>query len=315
MATLIAPDHPSPVEDAESLRKACEGWGTNEKVIISILGHRNSVQRKLIKQAYEEIYHEDLVKRLESELAGDFEKAVYRWMQDPPNRDAVLANVALRHVNQDYRAIIEIACINSPDELLAAKQAYHSLYKHSLEEDIATHTKGDFRKLLVALVGTYRYNGEEINASLAQSEANILHEAIRGSTFNQEEIIRILGTRSKAQLNATFNHYRDEHKISITKNLSGDTKDEFLGALHATIRCIYAPQKYLAKVLRNAISKTGADHDDLTRVIVRRAEKDLKDVKEFYYKRNSVPLDHAIGKATSGDYKAFLITLVGTEGH
>ncbi|XP_042490998.1 annexin-like protein RJ4 [Macadamia integrifolia] len=315
MATLIAPDHPSPVEDAEALRKACEGWGTNEKAIISILGHRNAVQRKLIRQSYEEIYHEDLVKRLESELSGGFEKAVYRLMLDPPNRDAVLANVALKHVNKDYRVIIEIGCVYSPDELLAVKQAYHSLYKHSLEEDIASHTKGEFRKLLVALVGTYRYNGDEINASLAKSEANILHEAIQGTAFNREEIIRILGTRSKAQLNATFNHYRDEYGISITKNLAGYSEDEFLGALHATIRCIYAPQKYLAKVLRNAISKSGANEDDLTRVIVKRAEKDLKDIKDLYYKRNSVPLEHAIGKATSGDYKAFLITLVGTEGH
>lgn len=49
------------------------GWGTDEKAIILILGHRNTIQRKLIRQVYEEMYQEDLLKRLKSELSGNFE--------------------------------------------------------------------------------------------------------------------------------------------------------------------------------------------------------------------------------------------------
>lgn len=41
--------------------------------MISVLGHRNAVQRKQIRQAYEDLYQEDLIKRLESELSGDLE--------------------------------------------------------------------------------------------------------------------------------------------------------------------------------------------------------------------------------------------------
>lgn len=65
--------------------------------------------------------------------------------------------------------------------------------------------------------------------------------------------------------------------------------------------------------MRNAIKKVGTDEDALTRVIVTRAEKDLNDIKEIYYKRNSVPLDQAVAKDTSGDYKAFLLALLGKE--
>lgn len=56
-----------------------------------------------------------------------------------------MANVALKSKNVDYIVIIEIASVNSPDELLAVKRAYQARYKHSLEEDIASHTTGDFR--------------------------------------------------------------------------------------------------------------------------------------------------------------------------
>jgi len=73
------------------------------------------------------------------------QRAVYCWMHDPAEREAIIANVAVK--DKDYRVIIETACINSSIELLVVKQAYHARYKHSLEEDVASHTTGDFRKV------------------------------------------------------------------------------------------------------------------------------------------------------------------------
>ena len=70
---------------------------------------------------------------------------------------------------------------------------------------------------MVGLVSSFRYGGSDINARLAQSEADILHEAIKDKNSNHEEVIRILTTRSKTQLVATFNRYRDDHGIAITK--------------------------------------------------------------------------------------------------
>ncbi|KAK0604589.1 hypothetical protein LWI29_017251 [Acer saccharum] len=313
MATIVAPHDFSAVEDAESLNKACKGWGTNEKAIISILGHRTAAQRQQIRLAYQELYQEDLVKRLESELSGDFEKAVYRWILDPADRDAVLANAAIRKlVNRDYQVVLEIACIRSPEELLAVRRAYQARYKHSLEEDVAAHTTGDIRQALTA----FRYTGDEINARLAKSEAVILHNAIKDKAFNHEEVIRIVSTRSKAQVMATFNCYRDDQGTSITKKLSGEGGDhgtKFMKALRTAIQCLNDSKKYFEKVLRNAMKGMGTDEDALTRVIVTRAEKDLKDIKEYYYKRNSVPLEQAVAKDTSGDYKKFLLTLLGKE--
>lgn len=76
----------------------------------------------------------------------------------------------------------------------------------------------DFEQLLVGLVSSFRYEGDEINAKLAQNEANIIHESVKEKKGNnEEEVIRILTTRSKTQLVATFNRYRDEHGTSISK--------------------------------------------------------------------------------------------------
>ncbi|KAK3425870.1 hypothetical protein EUGRSUZ_F02431 [Eucalyptus grandis] len=149
MSTLTVPQPVPPVaDDCEQLRKAFAGWGTNEKLIISILGHRNAAQRKLIRQTYAETYGEDLLKALDRELTNDFERLVVLWSLDPAERDAYLANEATKRWTSSNQVLMEIACTRSPQQLLMARQAYHARYKKSLEEDVAHHTTGDFRKRL-----------------------------------------------------------------------------------------------------------------------------------------------------------------------
>ncbi|CAL9147544.1 unnamed protein product [Musa hybrid cultivar] len=312
MSTLTFPGSlPSPADDCEQLHKAFQGWGTNEGLIISVLAHRPAAHRREIRRAYAEIYGEDLLKALDKELTRDFERAVLLWVLDAAERDAVLANEVVRKWSPGNRVLIEIAVARTADELFAAKRAYQARFKRSLEEDVAAHTNGDFRKLLVPLVSSYRYEGSEVNTSLAKSEAKMLHEKIKGKDYNHEEVIRILTTRSKAQLLATFNDYKNQFGNPINKDLKSDPKNEFLSVLRAIIRCITCPERYLEKVIRLAINKMGTDEGSLTRVITTRAEVDMKQIKELYYKRNSVTLYRAVKKDTTGDYEDFLLALIG----
>lgn len=312
MATLTVPASvPSPAEDCEQLQKAFKGWGTNEGLIISILAHRNAAQRKLICQTYKATYGEDLFKSLDMELSGDFERAVWLWTMDPPERDAFLANEATKRMTSSNWVIMEVACTRSSHELHLAKLAYHAKFKKSLEEDVAYHTTGDIRKLLVPLVTAFRYEGSEVNMSLAKSEAKILREKITDKAYSDEELIRILSTRSKAQINATINHYNNEFGNAINKDLKTDPKDDYLKLVRATIKCLTCPEKYFEKLLRLAIKKLGTDEWALTRVVATRAEVDMARIKEEYHRRNSVPLDRAISVDTSGDYEKILLALIG----
>ncbi|KAL6884657.1 hypothetical protein ACP4OV_010593 [Aristida adscensionis] len=228
-------------------------------------------------------------------------------------RQAVMANAATKCIKEEYKVIVEIACANSSDELVAVKRAYHVMFKCSLEEDVAACTRGNLRSLLLALVSTYRYNGHDVDMSLAKSEAKIVHEAVRDGTTDHDELIRIVGTRSKAQLNATFNCFRHEHSTSITKALPHGTDGTgYLHALRTALRCILDPNKYFAKVLRAATRDSGTDEDSVTRVIVMHAEKDMKHISAEFQKRASCTLEQTIAKETSGDYKSFLMALLGS---
>ncbi|XP_064982188.1 annexin Gh1-like isoform X1 [Musa acuminata AAA Group] len=312
MATIKVPATvPSPAEDCDQLRKAFQGWGTNERLIISILAHRTAAQRRAIRATYAETYGEELLKSLEDEISGDFERAVLLWTLDPADRDAQLANEALRGWNPSNRVLIEIACTRNSGELFDVRRAYHLRYKRSLEEDVVKHTTGDFRKLLVPLVTSYRYEGIEVNRKLAKSEAKMLHEKITEKAYSHEELIWIITARSKAQLIATISHYKNEYGKSIIKDLKSDRKNEFLVALRAIIRCICYPEKYLEKVIRLAIKGLRIDANSLTRIVTTRAEVDLKTIEAIYYKRNSMSLKQAVKYHTSGDYKTMLIALLG----
>ncbi|XP_010551662.1 PREDICTED: annexin D2-like, partial [Tarenaya hassleriana] len=142
-----------------SLSFLSAGWGTNEALIISILAHRNAAQRTAIRKAYAETYNEDLLKALDKELSSDFERAVLLWTLDSAERDAYLAKEATKMFTSNNWVLVEIACTRSAFELFKVKQAYQARYKKSLEEDVAYHTSGDLRKLLLPLVSTFRYEG------------------------------------------------------------------------------------------------------------------------------------------------------------
>lgn len=71
------------------------------------------------------------------------------WTTHPWERDARLVKEALSkgHHSQNINILIEVACTRTSDELLGARKAYHSLFDHSIEEDVASHISGPERKV------------------------------------------------------------------------------------------------------------------------------------------------------------------------
>lgn len=80
------------------------------------------------------------------------QRVVHLWTMAPPERDACLANEAIKRLPGSSCFIMEIACARSSVDLFKARQNYQAHYKKSLEEDVADHADGDFRKVLPYLV-------------------------------------------------------------------------------------------------------------------------------------------------------------------
>lgn len=100
------------------------------------------------------------------------------WTLDPAERDAFLANEATKKWTSSNQVLAEIACSRSSHDLLLARQAYHSRYNKSLEEDVAHHTTGDFRKVHL-LIEDLQFISivleTKINAFLSHSKRAVFH--------------------------------------------------------------------------------------------------------------------------------------------
>uniref|UniRef100_N1QVF4 Annexin n=1 Tax=Aegilops tauschii TaxID=37682 RepID=N1QVF4_AEGTA len=346
MASISVPDPvPSPTEDAESIRKAVQGWGTDENALIEILGHRTAAQRAEIAVAYEGLYDKPLLRTLQDELSSHFKGAMTLWAMDPAARDAKLAYKALRKKGGDRHAwvLIEVACASSPDHLVAVRKAYCSAYGSSLEEDVAAcplykeplkqarpcgswHSPLFFWSppwvhflllpllFLVRLVSSYRYGGEHVDGELARAEAADLHGAVAAKKQPLHgDVVRIVSSRSKPQLKATFQHYKQEHGKAIDEVLEGNRNDKLSAMLKTAVWCLTSPEKHFAEVIRSSIIGLGTDEESLTRAIVSRAEVDMKKVKEEYKVRYKTTVTKDVVGDTSGYYQGILLTLIGAE--
>ncbi|KAJ0038091.1 hypothetical protein Pint_23818 [Pistacia integerrima] len=326
MATLRVPDMvPTPEEDAQKLREALQGvplsstlplwkgYGVDEKSVIRILGHRNATQRKQIREIYHQLYNEDLIDCINSEIAGDFKDALILWTYDPAERHARLAKESLKKKFsvKHLQVIVEIACASSPYHLIEVRKAYCSLFDCSLEEDIVSVVPFALRKLLLGLVSSFRYDKELVDAELAKSEADVLHHAITSKRFDDDKVVHILSTRNFYQLRLTFECYGYKHANSIEEDIKNGGKGDLVSLLKMVILCIDTPEMHFAEVIRDSILGIGTDEEALNRVIVTRAEIDMKNIKEVYPHMYKCTVEDDVVGDTSGSYKNFLLTLTG----
>nr|XP_043612264.1 annexin D3 [Erigeron canadensis] len=315
MATLRIPQQvPSPTQDSETLNKAFKGWGTDEKSVIQVLGHRNATQIRDIRDTYQQLYNQSLIDSLHSELSGDFRNAVIQWTYDPAERDARLAYKALKSNNKgvnELQVIVEILCAYSPHHLLAVRKSYCSLFQCSLEEDIIANAPSSVKKILVGLASSFRFDGAVVDLNVADDEASKLQEAIASKQLDEDAVVWILSTRNVFQLKATFDSYHKKYGTFIYEDIN-ECGDEVLESLlKILIRCIVSPEKHFAEVIRASVKGWGTDEDSLTRAIVSRAEIDLMKVRGIYFETYQTSLDNAVKDDTSGDYRAFLVALLG----
>ncbi|KAL5570366.1 hypothetical protein UlMin_026941 [Ulmus minor] len=249
---------------------------------------------------------EKYIKRLEQEFMR-FKEVIVLWTLHPWERDARLAKEAIENGQEAYAVLVEIACSRSSEELLGARKAYHSLFDQSIEEDASLNIMGPERKLLVALVSAYRYEGSStVKEDEAKYDANAIKNADKNKLLEDDEVVRILATRSKRHIQEVYKQYKPNNNKTLEEDL------ETTLILKHTVQCLCSPYKYYAKVLNESLDD-GADEKikkALNRVIVTRADVDMKKIIDEFQTQHGVSLSKKIEDSARGSYKDFLLNLV-----
>ncbi|XP_051205178.1 annexin D5 [Lolium perenne] len=315
MASLsVPPVLTSPRNDAIALHRAFRGFGCDSTTVISILAHRDSTQRALIMQEYRALYRQDLYHRLSTELSGHHKKAMLLWVLDPVGRDATILNQALNSEITDLRGATEVICSRTPSQLQVMKQTYRALFGCYLEHDITERTYGDHQKLLLAYLGVPRYEGPQVDPSAAAYDARELYRAgERRLGTNERTFIRIFSERSWAHMASVAAAYQHMFTRSLEKAVKSETSGNFEFGLLTILRCAQSPAGYFAKLLHKAMKGLGTSDTALIRVVVTRTEIDMQYIKAEYHKKYKRSLADAIHSETSGNYRTFLLSLVGRD--
>ncbi|XP_034628026.1 annexin A3 [Trachemys scripta elegans] len=299
-------------KDAETVRKAIRGIGTDEKTLINTLTERSNAQRQLIAKEYRAASGKDLKDDLKSDLSGNLERIMVALVTPPAVFDAKQLKKSMKGSGTNEKALIEILASRSSKQMKEVSQAYYTVYKKSLGDDLSSDTSGDFRKALLTLADGRRDENIKVDEHLAKKDAQVLYNAGEKKWGTDEDkFTEILCLRSIPQLKRTFDEYRNLSKKTIEESIQSEMSGHFEDLLLAIVQCVNNTPAFFAERLHQSLKGAGTDEFTLNRIMVSRSEIDLLDIRAEYKKHYGCSLHAAIKSDTSGDYETTLLRICG----
>ena len=299
-------------KDAEDLRKAMKGFGTDEAALIKICANRTNSQRQQIKAAYKATFGRDLISDLKSELHGKFEDAMIALFADPIEYDADQLREAMKGLGTNEDTLIEIIASRPPHILKAVKDRYQQKYQRDLETDVKKETSGTLQHLLIALLQCNRSVNSSPNVARCAEIAQEIHQAGEAKIGTDESVFnKYFCTLSPHELAAVSREY---HKLTghtilqaIDKEFSGDSKKTLRTIVYATL----SPSEYFATRVHDAVKGLGTKDHLLIRAIVTRSEIDMPQIKQYYKQLFGKDMYDDVKNDISGEYRELLLGIIG----
>ena len=297
-------------KDAEDLRKAMKGFGTDEAALIKICANRTNSQRQAIKAAYKAAFGRDLIADLKSELHGKFEDAMIALFADPIEYDADQLREAMKGLGTNEDTLIEIIASRPPHILRAVKERYQQKYQRDIETDVKKETHGTLQHLLIALLQCNRSVNTNPNIGQCAQIAQEIYQAGEAKLGTDSSVFnKYFCSLSPMELACVAQQY---HKLTghtilqaIDKEFSGDSKKAFRTIVYATL----SPSEYFATRVNDAIKGWGTKDHLLIRILITRDEIDMPQIKQYYKQLFGKDMVQAVKSDISGDYQKLMIEL------
>ena len=296
--------------DAEALRNAMKGFGTDESTLIKICANRTNSQRQQMRAAYKALYGRDLIADLKSELNGKFEDAMIALFTEPIEYDVDQLREGMKGLGTNEDTLIEIISSRSPAQLRAISAKYKEKYKRDLEQDIKKETHGTLEHVLVSLLQGNRSTNMKPDQARAAAIAQEIFKAGEGKLGTDESVFnKYFCSLSPYELAAMAQQY---HKLTghtilqaIEKEFHGDSKKAFKTIVYATL----SPSEYFATRVNEAIKGWGTKDHLLIRILITRDEIDMPQIKQYYKQLYGKDMVEAVKNDISGDYQKLMVEL------
>ncbi|GFF42129.1 annexin A11 [Aspergillus udagawae] len=223
--------------EAEALRKAMKGFGTDEKALINILTKPDPLQMALIRHTYTDRIGRNLEKDLKSELSGDLEDVLVSLARGPLEQDVAALRDALAGIGTNEDILTDVLVGRSNADLRAIKYAYVGKYQKSLVEDIKGDLSGKTEQFFVMLLNATRPEpGTYFDAHSVDADVREIHQATQARKGTDETgVFAVFMAASDAKLVAIAQAFETKYHTSLEKVLkaefSGHMEDALLSML------------------------------------------------------------------------------------
>jgi len=222
------------VLDAQALRKAIKGFGTDEAVLIEILCTQSSLEINDIKKDYQTLFKRDLVNDVKNDTSSgfrDFLVNILKGLRHPDN-GTVVAEEAEADAKQLFAIQVKNWNPSNPTFLkIFTQRSYQHLWylfkecwpKHSKEnliETIDKQCKSDLRRGLRTIVRFSTLVPPKYYAFQA-------YDALSTKGVEDKQLIYILTLRSEVDLIDVKEEYERTFNKTLLKHLEDATKGKY----------------------------------------------------------------------------------------
>lgn len=301
-----------PNKDADELKNAMRGVGTDESALIKIIGNRNPAEIEAIKKAYLSKNGKDLSAAIKSETSGHFEQVLLGVLKDPRQYDSDVIHNAMRGLGTDEETLMLFLTGRDGHHKEKIKEIYAKDHNKSLETAVGHELSGDLKKFCLGLSQVRAEESAVLPPDSIRADAERLYSAGEGKIGTDENtFIELFSKRSWNSLRQIFAHYETIHKHhtidrAVESEFSGHLKKGLMGVV------VYArnPGEYWADAIYNTMKGLGTNDDALVRIIVGNRHN-LPEIKKAFSGKYHKSVWQAVNGETSGHYKQALLAVIG----
>lgn len=296
-------------EAAELLNSSLEGKG-KEDAVFNVIRNTNLERRLQICSYFAENYGKSLYSELKSKLSGYFRSISIHLFLHPVTFAAKSLKKSLSSFAGDETAVFEILTSHTQDELRQIEEAFKQETEKDLSSEIEKKFSGVMKKNLLNLLYTPRRVNPTPDKEKCEKMANLLIDVGEPNWAGDENIFKEVFIQSSPEELVLIGRYylkRSGNNMYdvIYDKISGKNKMLLKEVLYNNI----IPEELYAEKVYNAIKGLGTNNTLLDRVLVKRTEIDMEEIKAFYQSKYDVPMGEDIIGDTSGIYQKLCLYL------
>ncbi|XP_051901763.1 annexin A2-like [Pristis pectinata] len=221
--------------DAQALKEAMKGLGTDEDTLIEILSTRSNKELQLIAAAYKREFQKTLEQDISSDTRGKFQTLLLTLLEGKREENSNVINYEL--IEEDARALHAVASQKKPNfdawiPILTQRSHSHlnRVFKHykvynsqDITETIKKQMKGDDEKGFLALVQSIQNTPEYL--------ADRLQQCMKSLGTKDGPLTRLLVSRCENDLLSIRAEFRKKYGKSLYTAIREDTKGDYQTAL------------------------------------------------------------------------------------